>query len=122
MAPTIVLKGLSKKNSLAAGRLRRMQRGKDEYFTGSEIGVSHMLGKEPVRGRGEVSCASSGSIASSTSTLPISSGGHRDGSGHLELKERCCFRDNIPSHPKIPVSETQALHTRSRPIEPSNGG
>lgn len=50
--PTIVLKGLSKKNSLAAERLRRMQRGEDKYFTGSEIGVSHMLGKEPVRGRG----------------------------------------------------------------------
>jgi hypothetical protein len=29
-----------------------MQRGEDKYFTGSEIGVSHMLGKEP-GGEGE---------------------------------------------------------------------
>lgn len=77
-----------------------MQRGEDKYFTGSEIGVSHMLEKEPVRGRVESELCILWIHCKQHQLTIHQLGGHRDGSGHLELKECTVSETTSPSIPR----------------------
>lgn len=73
-----------------------MQRGEDKYFTGSEIGVSHMLENEPVRRR----------VEGELCILWIHCKQHQLTTQQLRGTQRWkwapgaegvhCFRDNIP--------------------------